>query len=372
MIRAIVGWCTLSVAVAVGAADDSAARLQGLQREIGAGERRIEQTSAERKSIESELQRAEIELAGLRRRDAQLAAELRTAERQLAALDRRRGAIEEVRDQQLRQLSDDIAIAYRLGGEEPLQMLLNLEDPEAVDRMLRYYGYFVAARAEQLAGYRQTMAELAAITDQADAERARLLAGRTALKQERQRQDELVDRRRSLVAALDARLADEQDRVRKLRAESERLQRVLKRLSRAAEPTGDGPFASQIGQLPWPVAGRLLNRYGGSREGALRWSGWMIAVEDGAQVHAVHAGKVVFSDYLRGHGQLIIVDHGGGYLTLYAHNQALLATAGDRVEGGAVIARAGNSGGLGQSALYFEVRQGSKTLDPGRWLRKGS
>jgi len=351
VIRPIVACCALSLALAAGAADDSAARLQGLHREIGAGERRIEEAAAQRKSLESELQRAEIELAGLQRRSAQLAAEIGAAEQRLR---------------------DDIAIAYRLGQGEPLKMLLNLEDPSAVDRMLRYYGYFVAARAEQLAGYQRTVAELDAIAGQAEAERSRLLAGRAALEQERQRQDELADRRRSLIAALDTQLADERARVRKLRAESKRLQRVLERLAHTAEPAGGGPFAERIGRLAWPVAGRLLNRYGARLEGALRWSGWMIAVEDGAPVHAVHSGKVVFSDYLRGHGQLIILDHGGGYLTLYAHNQALLATAGSQVEGGAVIARAGNSGGLGQSALYFEIRQGSKTLDPGRWLAKGS
>lgn len=372
MIRPIVACCALSLALAAGAADDSAARLQGLHREIGAGERRIEEAAAQRKSLESELQRAEIELAGLQRRSAQLAAEIGAAEQRLAALTERRRAIEVVRDRQLQRLADDIAIAYRLGQGEPLKMLLNLEDPSAVDRMLRYYGYFVAARAEQLAGYQRTVAELDAIAGQAEAERSRLLAGRAALEQERQRQDELADRRRSLIAALDTQLADERARVRKLRAESKRLQRVLERLAHTAEPAGGGPFAERIGRLAWPVAGRLLNRYGASREGALRWSGWMIAVEDGAPVHAVHSGKVVFSDYLRGHGQLIILDHGGGYLTLYAHNQALLATAGSQVEGGAVIARAGNSGGLGQSALYFEIRQGSKTLDPGRWLAKGS
>lgn len=96
----------------------------------------------------------------------------------------------------------------------------------------------------------------------------------------------------------------------------------------------------------------------------------MIEVQEGSEVHAIHAGTVVFADYLRGHGQLIIVDHGGGYLSLYSHNQALLKNTGTRVQGDEVIARAGASGGLERSALYFEIRQGGKTLDPAVWLRK--
>lgn len=98
----------------------------------------------------------------------------------------------------------------------------------------------------------------------------------------------------------------------------------------------------------------------------------MIAAREGDAVRAVHAGTVVFADYLRGHGELIILDHGGGYLTLYAHNQSLLKSVGETVNGGDVIARAGNSGGLRESALYFEIRRGGKTLDPALWLRKPS
>lgn len=370
MTRLAIACCLLGLATA-GAADDQA-RLRGLKQEIGAGERRIEQTDAERRALERALQTAETEIARLRRRQGQLAAEIASAERELTRLEAQRADTEAQGQRQLQRLHDDIAIAYRLGRSEPLKVLLNQEDPLAADRMMQYYGYLVAARAEQLAGLRATVAELGALTATVAAERAQLETRRTALAQELAQLDATAQQRRTLVGALAEQLADERARLHKMAEEARRLQRLLDDLARAPAAAGSGAFASQAGRLPWPAAGRLLNRYGASRASSLAWSGWMIAAREGDAVRAVHAGTVVFADYLRGHGELIILDHGGGYLTLYAHNQSLLKSVGETVNGGDVIARAGNSGGLRESALYFEIRRGGKTLDPALWLRKPS
>lgn len=371
MIRAAAACCLLSLALTA-LADDDAARLRDLQREIDAGERRLEEAEAQSQSLEHELQRAETELAELKRRGKHLGAQIEASERELRALAARRTALEATRQRQLRGLADDIAIAYRLGRSEPFKILLNLEDPQTASRMMRYYGYLTEARARQLAEYQRTGVELAGLAEQAALENARLQANREDLAQERQQQAAALAKRRELMAALSAQLADERLRVRKLRAEAHRLERVLEDLAQRSAVADAGPFAAQVGHLPWPVAGNLLHRYGESRASTLRWSGWMIAAAEGDPVRAVHAGTVVFADYLRGHGQLIIVDHGDGYLTLYAHNQMLLKVTGNRIDGGEIIARVGSSGGLNRSALYFEIRRGGKTLDPERWLRKAS
>lgn len=371
MIRAAAACCLLGLAFTA-LADDEAARLRDLQHEIGAGERRVEEAEAQRQSLERELQKAETEVAALRQRGERLGAQIDASERQLRALAARRAELEATRRRQLQELADDIAVAYRLGRSEPFKILLNLENPQTARRMMRYYGYLTEARARQLAEYRQAGVELAELTEAADIENTRLQANRKDLARDRQRQAAALEKRRELLAALSDRLADERLRVRKLRTEARRLERVLEDLANRSAVSGAGPFAGQAGQLPWPVAGNLLHRYGDSRASSLRWSGWMIAAPEGDPVRAVHAGTVVFADYLRGHGQLIIVDHGDGYLTLYAHNQILLKATGNRVDGGEIIARVGSSGGLNQSALYFEVRRGGKTLDPGRWLRKSS
>jgi len=370
VIRLAIACCLLGLAAA-GAADDQA-RLRDLKQEIGAGERRIEQTDAKRQALERALQTAETEIARLRRRHGELAAEIASAARALTRLETRRARTEAQGQRQLQRLHDDIAIAYRLGRSEPLKVLLNQEDPLAADRMMQYYGYLAAARAEQLAGLRETMAELGALTATVAAERAQLETRRMTLARELGQLDTTAQQRRTLVSALAEQLADERARLHKMAGEARRLERLLDDLARAPAPAGSGAFASQAGRLPWPAAGRLLNRYGATRASSLPWSGWMIAAREGDAVRAVHAGTVVFADYLRGHGELIILDHGGGYLTLYAHNQSLLKAVGETVNAGDVIARAGNSGGLRESALYFEIRRGGKTLDPALWLRKPS
>ncbi len=370
MIRLAIACCLLGFAAA-GAADDQI-RLRDLKQEIGAGERRIEQADAERRALERALQAAETAIARLRKRHGRLAAEIAAAERDLARLDTRRAHTAVLGQRQLRRLGDDIAVAYRLGQSEPLKVLLNQEDPLAADRMMQYYGYLVAARAAQLVSYRETLAELGALTATIAAERAQLEARRTALERDLRQLDATVQQRRTLVSALAEQLADERAQLQKMRDEAGRLQRLLDDLARKPATADSGAFASQAGRLPWPIAGTPLNRYGASRASSLPWSGWMIAAREGDPVRAVYAGTVVFADYLRGHGELIILDHGGGFLTLYAHNQALLKAVGEAVNGGDVIARAGNSGGLRESALYFEIRRGGKTLDPALWLRKSS
>ena len=368
MIRLAIACCLLGLAAA-GVADDQA-RLRGLEQEIGAGEQRIERADAERRAMERALQGAETEIARLSKRRTRLAVEIAGAERELAQLDARRESTEALGRRQLQRLADDIAIAYRLGRSEPLKVLLNQQDPLAADRTMQYYGYLVGARAEQLAGYRETLVELEAVVAAAAAERSRLEVSRAELDRELRQLDATVQKRRSLVSALAEQLADERARLNKMQGEARRLQRLLDELAKRTTPPASGSFADRAGRLPWPVAGRLLNRYGTTRTGSLPWAGWMIAAREGDPVHAIHGGTVAFADYLRGHGELIILDHGGGYLTLYAHNQGLLKAVNDDVGGGEVIARAGSSGGLRESALYFEIRRAGKTLDPALWLSK--
>lgn len=132
-----------------------------------------------------------------------------------------------------------------------------------------------------------------------------------------------------------------------------------------------GPFADAKGKLPWPVDGRLLARFGEARDGDARstWDGVMINAAAGSQVHAVHGGRVVFADWLRGSGLLVILDHGNGYLSLYGHNQSLLKQAGDVVKAGEAISTVGNSGGQEATALYFAIRQQGRPSDPAQWCR---
>lgn len=373
MKRIALVWCLASLAT--GAADgagDEAGKLQKLRGEIGAREQRVQQTDAQRAALDRQLQQAETRLAELHERHTYLAQRVAVGEAELNGLDRQRTALRQTATQQAQRLAADAAVAYRLGRSEPLKMLLNMEDPQQARRMMAYYGRFISARAGQLTGYQTILRELDATTATIAARQSLLEADRAALDDALREQQGQQTARRDAMAALARDLTDERARLRQLKTEEQRLRDLLDQLARSASPAGSGPFAKQAGKLPWPVNGKPLNRFGASRATALPWTGWMIETQEGSEVRAIHAGMVVFADYLRGHGQLIIIDHGSGYLSLYAHNQALLKHTGTRVPGGEVIARAGSSGGLERSALYFEIRQGGKTLDPAVWLRKRS
>ena len=131
------------------------------------------------------------------------------------------------------------------------------------------------------------------------------------------------------------------------------------------------PFGKLKGKLPWPVVGKPSNRFGRYRNGtSLRWQGLTIPSTEGNRVEAIHSGRIVFADWLRGSGLLVIIDHGDGYMSLYAHNQSLLKEIGDWVNPGDTIATVGNSGGQQRSGLYFEIRHNGKPTDPKRWCKR--
>ncbi len=132
-----------------------------------------------------------------------------------------------------------------------------------------------------------------------------------------------------------------------------------------------GAFSAARGKLPWPVNGRLLARFGDARgsDARAKWDGVMISANPGTQVRAVHGGRVVFADWLRGAGLLVILDHGNGYLSLYGHNQSLLKSAGDIVKAGEAISTVGDSGGQDAAGLYFAIRQQGRPTDPSQWCR---
>ena len=170
-----------------------------------------------------------------------------------------------------------------------------------------------------------------------------------------------------------ARLVDEEVQ-RILRAEEQRLAELVQRLGElmAGFPVDtDEPFAASRGKLAWPVQGRVTGSFGQVLgAGPVRWNGVLLEAAAGTPVRAVHRGRIAFADWLQGLGLLIIVDHGGGYMSLYGHNEALLKESGDWVEPGEPIAQVGDTGGQARSGLYFEIRQNGEPVDPNRWIAR--
>jgi septal ring factor EnvC (AmiA/AmiB activator) len=328
---------------------------------------------AERKRAQwqREIQASDREVAKLSRQvdaAAEALADVRAEQRELAA---RQAELEARRAEQARHIADHISSAYRMSGDDFIKLLLNQQSPDTLDRLVRYHRYFTTARMESLAAYRGTLEELAQNARRLQAQAADAEGRQAALKREQKALVTKREERKSLLARLEAEAQDKQAERKRLTADGERLETLLAELSRRAQALDGRAFASRKGSLPWPLDGRVQNAFGRPRaEGRMVWHGLLLAADEGSPVTAVFRGRVVFADWLRGFGLLTIVDHGSGYMTLYGHADTLQKKVGDWVESGEVIARAGRSGGVSTTGLYFEVRQDGRATDPITWLAK--
>jgi septal ring factor EnvC (AmiA/AmiB activator) len=253
-----------------------------------------------------------------------------------------------------------------------LKVLLNQEDPAEISRMLAYYDSLNRARADQVARYRDLLRSLARIEANIVKQTDLLANTRSKLGQQHDQLSLSKEKRQLALAMLKVALQDREARLAKMVADRKGLESLLKRLVRSIDPFPAidelGSFADQKGKIFLPVGGEITNRFGSSRNaGKLRWQGVFITTEEGQPIRAIHHGRVVFSDWLRGFGMLLIINHGDGYMSLYGHNQTLYRQTGDWVAANEIIALSGNSGGLDKSGLYFEIRQSGKPRDPQTW-----
>ena len=261
--------------------------------------------------------------------------------------------------------------AYRLSGDSFAKSLMQSQSPAEIDRMIRYHGYFSAQRIELVEQYSATLSSLEDAEQTLVEQRQRQQQQTDALREQQSRLDKNKQQRKTSIANLQKQSIDKEAMRTRLLADSERLQQLLQQLrSRLGELDGTA-FAAAKGSLIRPVRGKQRNAFGSKRSaGRLTWHGINISAKAGTPVVSVYQGRVVFADWLRGFGLMIIVDHGSGYMTLYGNAETLLKTPGDWVEGGEPVALAGNSGGQSQSGIYFEVRDQGEAKDPASWLQR--
>ena len=260
------------------------------------------------------------------------------------------------------------------GNQEKLKLLLNQRDPATLGRMMTYYAYLNDHRSGNIRTIGARIRELAELRGQVAAEEARLseLAGQQS--RELEIVEEAQGERRELLASLQNKLANEGREIERLAAQEKDLARLIAELTSILSDypiSAEEPFAEYRGRLTWPVAGTLVHDFGQPRVGGqLKWNGVVLAAARGREVRAVYHGRVAFADWLAGMGLLVIVDHGDGYMTLYGYNETILKSAGDWVAPGDVLATVGDSGGQARPGLYFEIRNGTRPLNPRRWVTR--
>ena len=276
------------------------------------------------------------------------------------------------RDDELLQVKQHIRAAARMGATSPLKVMLNQEDPNSVARVARYFGYFAEARLESTRALEATLAELADSEIQLQEETKALAEQQEIARVQR---DELQEKRadaRAIVARYTAEFDSIDTRLSQLRANEQDLIDLLESLRASifdiGQPNEVVPFASRKGQLALPLEGPLIKRFGELRsEGRVKWTGVLIEAELGTPVKAIHYGRVVFADWLRGFGLLMIISHDNGYMSLYGHNQVLLVEPGEWVNPGQIIGETGTSGGQPLPTTYFEIRAAGQPIDPMLW-----
>jgi septal ring factor EnvC (AmiA/AmiB activator) len=281
--------------------------------------------------------------------------------------------LEKSRQEQQQQVNQIIRQAYLLGQQSQIKLLLNQEEPAKMTRMLRYHDYIISAHKEKIALYIATIASINESEANIITSTSRLNDNQAKLDARFRSLKSTQARRLQTLAALTQEISLRGGALTNLQRDQDRLQRLLEEatqaLSQLVLPSDAEPFKTLKGKLPYPSKGRILQSYGQLRlDGRLRWRGLFISGKSGDQVVSVHHGRVIFSDYLGGHGLLLIIDHGDGYMSLYAHNQALLKDTGDWVGRNDIIATLGNSGGQAQEGLYFEIRHNGKPQNPTPWL----
>jgi murein hydrolase activator len=348
------------------------AELERLNGVIAKVQAELASTRSERSAIQDEVLASERSIQVLQQQREQLETAVQTQRLQLEDLQDRQAQAEQKRQQQQQLLGAYLKSAWIAGDEEYLKLLLNQQDPLRSARMLRYYAYVSSARSARLESLRQTLVELQVLG-------AGILATAEELEQQQAALDEQTAtlsarqaERQQALASLDSLLAARGEELRQLEMEKVEIEILLEELRRSITEipvgTDQEPFIARKGSMAWPLEGRLLNSFGARHAlGDLTWEGVRIAAPAGADVRALHHGRVVFADWFNTSGLLLIIDHGDGYMSLYAHNQELYKAVGDWVASAEVIAAVGDTGGQREQALYFEIRRNGKAENPVNW-----
>jgi septal ring factor EnvC (AmiA/AmiB activator) len=362
-------------AVAADARGGDEARLKQLRGRIEALQEKLNETRGRRDDVREEVRGLERRIGGLMNNLRKTEAQLRANEKKLADLNARAARERGNLGAQRQQLARQIYTAYLMGRQEYPKMLLNQENPARVSRVVTYYQYLNQARTERIGHIQTTLARTETLEQQIREQHRELENLRASQREQKTALETSRARRGELLASLNREVRGQSQQIERLRADEKRLEQLIEELKTVLPepplpPRAGTPFAKLRGRLPLPTRGPILARYGGSKNlGNFKWRGLLIGGREGQNVISVFRGRVVFADWLRGFGLLLILDHGDGYMTLYGHNQSLHKGVGDWVEAGEIVASLGNTGDMAQPAVYFEIRQNGQPRDPLIWCK---
>ena len=349
-------------------------QLEDLRKQIKDLTARQQQQRDERDQLSRNLREQDLAIAAIAKDLRGFDEAIATRQTELATLDQRRDVLVAGLHTQRDALAALLRSAYALGRHEELKLLLQQDDVAAIARVLAYHRYFQQSQMRQIDSLQKELAELASVQQSITAAQASLAASRAARIGESAKLDQQRAERARLLASVETDLAQAGTRIDALAKDEKGLLDLLEQLKDVfadipAQLSGAESFASLRGRLSPPVAGKVLAKFGSTSNGQ-RSSGVRLAASAGSDVHAVAYGRVVFADWFKGYGLMIIIDHGDNYLSLYGYNETLRREVGDWVRAGEIVASSGASGGQQGDGVYFELRQKGNAVDPTPWFKR--
>ncbi|EKO5176289.1 peptidoglycan DD-metalloendopeptidase family protein [Vibrio vulnificus] len=339
--------------------------LQGVKNEISRQQKSLSSQEKQLDDLQKSLRSQETTIAQLEKEIKQTRQSLATAKANVSQLEQKMTELEEQKKAQTKRLETLIHTYYVTQRATASASLLQQGVEE--DRISQYFQHLAKARAETIQQLEETKQQLEQSKQQRLNEQSQIEA---LLKEQSAKREQLAKtqgQRKKTLNTIKQSISSDKNYLAELQRNETRLKaEIAKAAKRNAIPM-DG-LAKQAGKLPWPLKGSILHQFGTKQTGQINWKGIVIAARYGEQVKSVYPGTVVFAEYLRGYGLVVLIDHGKGDMTLYGYNQALLKKEGDKVTAGEVIALAGDTGGRDRASLYFEIRRNSEAQNPRNWL----
>ncbi|MBL0709439.1 MAG: peptidoglycan DD-metalloendopeptidase family protein [Colwellia sp.] len=346
------------------------AQLSSVQRAIAKQESNIFNTNQTREKLEQKLKLNDLAIAKTAKAINSTEQQLKVTHKKITKLSQKKQQLTAQKRTQERLLAKQLRSAYTTGQHDYLKLLLNQDQSEKIQRTISYYQYLNKARIKEIDNFQTTITALLEVSSMHQEQVTQLEILKKSQHQQQARLSDNKIKRKKTLTALKKKILSNKQQLAKLKAEEANLAAALRKLEALIQTERDLLGLSKLKRkLSWPIKGRLLHSFGSKKQGYLKWKGVLLSAPIGRQVSTIHNGTILFSGWLKGYGLLTVIDHGNGYMSLYAHNQTLLKSVGDRVETGEPIALVGQSGGQEQAGLYFEIRHKGKAVNPKLWCK---
>jgi murein hydrolase activator len=380
-----------SISFANQKADAAKKDISGIKEKINTIEKKLNQTKAKQDDVADALKKSETAISATNKKLYEFQQAQKENEYKLNTLKKESARINEQLHEQKKKLSELLYQQYTQGNQSYIRLILESKSPSQIARDLRYQSYIGQAHTKLINSMQSNLDEIKVL----DTKTTETLQKVAELKEQQEEEREILEKekleKKSVLKKLSKEIAEQRGQIVKLKRDEKRLSSLVQKLARIAkqqkqtkkaesqnsiarnQQTPDSRYAGKKfallkGKLKLPVIGEVMNSFGNKRkDGGLTWKGLFIRAEEGAPVKSVASGRVVFAEWMRGFGNLVIIDHGSGYMSLYGNNQTILKNVGKDVTAGDTIALVGNTGGNQSNGLYYELRNKSVPFDPLKW-----